>query len=204
MTTALLVAAGYLLGSMPWGYWLPRLVKHDDIRQPRQRQHRRDERLARLRLAARPARRPAGHAEGLRAGARRDAHRVASRRRARGRGGDARALAPAVPALAARRQGGGDLRRRVPRRCPGRRWVGAAVWIVVFLLFRYASLASIARSALAAGHRRAARRALARDRFRRRRRGRGPRAAPREHRPAARRHREPLPVPAATAAEPLA
>jgi glycerol-3-phosphate acyltransferase PlsY len=32
MTTALLVAGGYLLGSMPWGYWLPWLVKHDDIR----------------------------------------------------------------------------------------------------------------------------------------------------------------------------
>ena len=32
MTTALLVAAGYLLGSMPWGYWLVGLVKHDDIR----------------------------------------------------------------------------------------------------------------------------------------------------------------------------
>jgi acyl phosphate:glycerol-3-phosphate acyltransferase len=32
MTTALLVVAGYVLGSMPWGYWLPRLVRHDDIR----------------------------------------------------------------------------------------------------------------------------------------------------------------------------
>jgi glycerol-3-phosphate acyltransferase PlsY len=32
MTTAVLAAAGYLLGSMPWGYWLVRLVKHDDIR----------------------------------------------------------------------------------------------------------------------------------------------------------------------------
>jgi acyl phosphate:glycerol-3-phosphate acyltransferase len=32
MRTALLVAAGYVLGSMPWGYWLPRLVKRDDIR----------------------------------------------------------------------------------------------------------------------------------------------------------------------------
>jgi acyl phosphate:glycerol-3-phosphate acyltransferase len=32
VTTALLVAAGYLLGSMPWGYWLVGLVKHDDIR----------------------------------------------------------------------------------------------------------------------------------------------------------------------------
>jgi glycerol-3-phosphate acyltransferase PlsY len=32
MTTALLVVGGYLLGSMPWGYWLPLLVRHDDIR----------------------------------------------------------------------------------------------------------------------------------------------------------------------------
>ena len=32
MKTALLIAAGYVLGSMPWGYWLPRLVKRDDIR----------------------------------------------------------------------------------------------------------------------------------------------------------------------------
>jgi glycerol-3-phosphate acyltransferase PlsY len=29
---AILVAAGYLAGSMPFGYWLVRLVKHDDIR----------------------------------------------------------------------------------------------------------------------------------------------------------------------------
>jgi acyl phosphate:glycerol-3-phosphate acyltransferase len=32
MTTALLVVAGYVLGSMPWGYWLVRAVKRDDIR----------------------------------------------------------------------------------------------------------------------------------------------------------------------------
>ena len=32
MRTALLVVAGYVLGSMPWGYWLVRLVKRDDIR----------------------------------------------------------------------------------------------------------------------------------------------------------------------------
>jgi acyl phosphate:glycerol-3-phosphate acyltransferase len=32
VTTALLVVAGYLLGSMPWGYWLVRLVKGQDIR----------------------------------------------------------------------------------------------------------------------------------------------------------------------------
>jgi glycerol-3-phosphate acyltransferase PlsY len=32
VTTALLVVGGYLLGSMPWGYWLVRAVKRDDIR----------------------------------------------------------------------------------------------------------------------------------------------------------------------------
>src|SRR5919201_7161494 len=32
MTTALLVVAGYVLGSMPWGYWLVRLVERDDVR----------------------------------------------------------------------------------------------------------------------------------------------------------------------------
>src|ERR671935_448735 len=32
MSTALLVVAGYVLGSMPWGYWLVRIVKRDDIR----------------------------------------------------------------------------------------------------------------------------------------------------------------------------
>ena len=32
MKTTLIVVAGYLLGSMPWGYWLVRLVKRDDIR----------------------------------------------------------------------------------------------------------------------------------------------------------------------------
>jgi acyl phosphate:glycerol-3-phosphate acyltransferase len=32
MTTVLLVVAGYVLGSMPWGYWLVRLFKHQDIR----------------------------------------------------------------------------------------------------------------------------------------------------------------------------
>jgi acyl phosphate:glycerol-3-phosphate acyltransferase len=32
VTTLVLVVAGYLLGSMPWGYWLVRLVKGQDIR----------------------------------------------------------------------------------------------------------------------------------------------------------------------------
>jgi glycerol-3-phosphate acyltransferase PlsY len=32
VSTVLFVVAGYVLGSMPWGYWLVRLVKHEDIR----------------------------------------------------------------------------------------------------------------------------------------------------------------------------
>ncbi|MBV8080662.1 MAG: glycerol-3-phosphate 1-O-acyltransferase PlsY [Actinobacteria bacterium] len=32
MTFAAVVVAGYLLGSCPWGYWLVRLVHHQDIR----------------------------------------------------------------------------------------------------------------------------------------------------------------------------
>jgi acyl phosphate:glycerol-3-phosphate acyltransferase len=32
MEFALLVVFGYLLGSCPWGYWLVRLLKHEDIR----------------------------------------------------------------------------------------------------------------------------------------------------------------------------
>jgi glycerol-3-phosphate acyltransferase PlsY len=32
MTFAAIVVAGYLLGSCPWGYWLVRLFKHEDIR----------------------------------------------------------------------------------------------------------------------------------------------------------------------------
>jgi acyl phosphate:glycerol-3-phosphate acyltransferase len=32
MLNALLVLAGYLCGSMPWGYWLVRIFRHEDIR----------------------------------------------------------------------------------------------------------------------------------------------------------------------------
>src|SRR5712691_8779134 len=32
MSFAALVVLGYLLGSCPWGYWLVRVVKHEDIR----------------------------------------------------------------------------------------------------------------------------------------------------------------------------
>ena len=32
MSFAAVVVLGYLLGSCPWGYWLVRVVKHEDIR----------------------------------------------------------------------------------------------------------------------------------------------------------------------------
>jgi glycerol-3-phosphate acyltransferase PlsY len=32
MRDAVLILSGYLLGSMPWGYWLPRLVRGADVR----------------------------------------------------------------------------------------------------------------------------------------------------------------------------
>src|SRR5471032_1348534 len=32
MLTAIIVVAGYLAGSMPWGYWLVRVFRHEDIR----------------------------------------------------------------------------------------------------------------------------------------------------------------------------
>ena len=53
MTFAAIVVLGYLLGSCPWGYWLVRIFRGEDIRKVGQRRHRRDERLPRLRPVAR-------------------------------------------------------------------------------------------------------------------------------------------------------
>jgi len=33
VTFALIVVAGYLLGSCPWGYWLVRIFRHEDVRE---------------------------------------------------------------------------------------------------------------------------------------------------------------------------
>jgi glycerol-3-phosphate acyltransferase PlsY len=33
LTFAAIVVAGYLLGSCPWGYWLVRIFRHEDVRQ---------------------------------------------------------------------------------------------------------------------------------------------------------------------------
>ena len=72
MLTAILTVFGYLVGSMPWGYWLVRDLPRRGHPDQGQRQHRRDERLARLRPAARAGGRAPRHAEGIRAGVPRD------------------------------------------------------------------------------------------------------------------------------------
>jgi glycerol-3-phosphate acyltransferase PlsY len=143
MTTALLVAAGYVLGSMPWGYWLPWLVKHDDIRR-----HGSGNiggtnvwRIYGWRLGvpvvlldtlkgfapALVATLMVSHLAGVLAGA-------------------AAMLGHWRPLFLRWRRGG-----KVVATCGGAflgvapvvGGMGAAVWIVVFLVFRYASLASI-------------------------------------------------------------
>jgi len=144
MKTALLVVAGYVLGSMPWGYWLPWLVKHDDIRRHgsgniggtnvwRVYGWRLGAPVVMLDTAkgfvpALVATLMVSHLAGVLAGA-------------------AAMLGHWRPMFLRWRRGG-----KVVATCGGAFLgvapvigaVGAVVWIVVFLAFRYASLASIA------------------------------------------------------------
>jgi glycerol-3-phosphate acyltransferase PlsY len=144
MKTALLVVAGYVLGSMPWGYWLPWLVKHDDIRRHgsgniggtnvwRVYGWRLGAPVVLLDTAkgfvpALVATLMVSHLAGVLAGA-------------------AAMLGHWRPMFLRWRRGG-----KVVATCGGAFLgvapvigaVGAVVWIVVFLAFRYASLASIA------------------------------------------------------------
>ena len=144
MNTALLVVAGYVLGSMPWGYWLPWLVKHDDIRRHgsgniggtnvwRVYGWRLGAPVVLLDTAkgfvpALVATLMVSHLAGVLAGA-------------------AAMLGHWRPMFLRWRRGG-----KVVATCGGAFLgvapvigaVGAVVWIVVFLAFRYASLASIA------------------------------------------------------------
>ena len=76
--------------------------------------------------------------------------------------------------------------------------LGAAVWIIVFVLFRYPSVASIV-AAISLPVALALRRAVAGDRVRVDRRAGGDPPAPAEYQPLARRYRDSLPVPPAAA-----
>ena len=116
MTSALVVLGGYLLGSMPFGYWLVRLAKGEDIRRVGSgnigatnvwRTYGRSYGIPIVLLDVAKGFVPAlvGHA------ARRRADRRPRRRRR-----DARPLAAALPPLPARRQVGRDRGRDVLRR----------------------------------------------------------------------------------------
>ena len=113
-----------------------------------QRQHRRVERVARLRPQARAGRRDPRHGEGLRAGPRRDEARRPRRGRARRRRRDARALPAALPEF---KRGGkvvattGGAFLGVAPIVGGRRRRVAGL----FGLTRYASVSSIVSRAVA-------------------------------------------------------
>src|ERR671931_1141542 len=143
MKTALLVVAGYVLGPMRWGYWLVRLVRRDDIRRHGSgniggtnvwRVYGWRLGLPVVLLDTAKGFAPAlvatlvvSHLAGVLAGA-------------------AAMLGHWRP-LFLRWQRGGKMVAKcgggVPRVAPVVGGIGAGVWILVFLLFRYASLASI-------------------------------------------------------------
>ena len=118
MSFAALVVLGYLLGSCPWGYWLVRLVKHEDIRKVGSgnigatnvwRTYGRW-----LGVPGRPARR----AQGIRPGVARDAVRLAAPSRRRSSPARRRCSATGARSSSLRegRQDGRDVRRRLLRR----------------------------------------------------------------------------------------
>ena len=197
MTAALVVLGGYLLGSMPFGYWLVLLLKGEDIRTGRQRQHRRKRTSG--------ARTDKGYgipivvldvAKGfvpafvgtilvgplvgvLAGGAAMLGHWRPLFLRFQ-KGGKTVAT------------GGGTFLGVVPLLG----LIGVAIWLVVFLVFRYASLASMVTGVALPVRRARARGAVAGDRLRRDRGRRRARPAQGQHRPPARGNREPLPLPA--------
>ena len=192
MTAALVVLGGYLLGSMPFGYWVDPALQGRGHPQGRQRQHRRHERLARVRTLVRDPDRAARRGEGVRAGARRDAARRRAGRRARGRGGDARALAAAVPPLPEGREDGGHRGRDVLRRRDDAR-PDRARDLDRHLSRHALCVARLDRDrALAAVRRARARGAVAGDRLRVDRCGRRRPPPQGEHRAPPGGHREPL------------
>jgi acyl phosphate:glycerol-3-phosphate acyltransferase len=117
---AVAVVAGYVAGSIPTGYWFVRGVRHVDIRTLGSGNIGGHECLAGVRAQARASGGARRHRERVRSGAPGDDVRVAPGRVVAG--GAAMAFLGVEPVVGA---------------------IGAGVWIVSFLLFRYASVASM-------------------------------------------------------------
>jgi acyl phosphate:glycerol-3-phosphate acyltransferase len=143
VTTVLFVGVGYVLGSMPWGYWLVLLVRHEDIRR-----HGSGNiggtnvwRVYGWRLGL-----PVVVLDTLKGFAPAFVATLVESDLAGVLAGGAAMLGHWRPLFLRWRRGG-----KVVATCGGAflgvapvvGGVGAAVWIAVFLLFRYASLASI-------------------------------------------------------------
>jgi glycerol-3-phosphate acyltransferase PlsY len=138
-----LIAAGWLAGSMPWGYWLVRLFRHEDIRTQGSgnigatnvwRVHGRRLGVPVILLDTAKGFAPAlvatklvGHWDGVLAGGAAMAGHYRPLFLRFGKGGKIVATTGGVFLGIAPSVGG----------------IGALVWLVVFVAFRYASLASI-------------------------------------------------------------
>jgi glycerol-3-phosphate acyltransferase PlsY len=143
LNTALCALAGYLAGSIPTGYWLVRAFRHEDIRKTGSGNIGATNvwRIygARLGLPVMFLDTAKGFVPAL---PRHDLRRSPGRRPCR-RGGDARPLAAAVPALRTRGKAVATCGGAFLGVAPVVGGLGAAVWILVFAVFRYASVASI-------------------------------------------------------------
>ena len=201
MTLALLIAAGYLAGSIPTGYWLVRGLRGVDIR-----------RIGSGTIGATNAARAFG------GGPARLAVLVAVMAIDAAKGfaptfvamevsGAAAAVATGSAALLGNYRpvfmrfqrggkmvatGGGVLFGLAPKAAA----IGAGIWLLVALITRYSSLASLTVAVLMPVRRGADRIAVGGDRLHDRPRGRDLRPPPGEHRPAPERNRAPAVVPA--------
>ena len=147
MRVVLLVLAGYLLGSMPWGYWLPRLLTGTDIR-----------RHGSGNIGAANVWRTLGFKLGLGVALLDVAKGLAAAALGRWLGGELVSLVAGIAAMAGHwrpifmgfRRGGkivattGGVALAL---APAVSLAAAAVWIVVFLVGRYTSVASLAAAA---------------------------------------------------------
>ena len=148
VTDVVLIAAAYLAGSLPFGYWLVKRLPAPGHPHAGVAQHGRDQRLAQLRLALRRRHAAARRRQGRAPDARRAAlvGPAASRRSPASR----RCSGTAIPCCSA--SAGARASRRAPGAAlalfPAGVGLAALAWAIVFLTTRYASLASLSAGAV--------------------------------------------------------